>query len=70
MVHFLVHIPNIGKLIALSLRRLLGSIKTGGEVYEKILCPVTRKLITKYDAAKERGLKIYYKIEDTPLLEN
>jgi|SRR6266496_2325836 len=80
------HIPMIGEWVALPLLHLAGSAKPGDAVYQEILYPVAKRLLTKCDAvlrlegdskgadedariAKERGLKIYYRIEDVPHAE-
>ena len=44
------HIPVIGEWFALPLLRVAGSQRPGDEIYEEILYPVARRLITKCDA--------------------
>ncbi len=73
------HIPFIGEWMALPLIRLAGSQKPGDQAWEEIQYPVAHRMLEKCDAvlrmegadedvkkAKERGLKVYYSLEEVP----
>jgi hypothetical protein len=44
------HVPMIGEWIALPLLREAGSVRPGDAVYEEILYPIARRLLSRCDA--------------------